>query len=138
MHVGGVEVEDVAGRVAALEQAAREHEPLLDDLARDDRDRPARDVVVVEARVVAAHPRDDPDVGVAVAPELLELAALGVEADVRSPRRLVGGETADERAQLVAIEVVLEAERGHGRSRPQGMDLRVGGTGLARRRGSPP
>ena len=74
VHVRRVEVERLAGAVAQLARRAAEHEALLDDLALDHRDRAARDVVVVEAGVVAVRPGDHPDVDVVVAPELLEVA----------------------------------------------------------------
>jgi len=75
--------------------------------------------VVVEAGVVAAHPRDDPDVDVAVAPQLLEAAAVGVDADQVPPRTRRRGDLGDEPAQLGAIEVMVEPELGQGWSRPQ-------------------
>src|ERR687886_57784 len=111
VDVGGVEVEHGAGCVAAREGRPAEHEALFEDRAGDDGDGALRDVVVVEAGVVAVHPRDHPDVEVLVAPELLEAAALGVVGDQRPPCRRPAGEVAHDRAERGAVEVALE--RGH-------------------------
>ena len=83
VHVGGVEVERLAETAAQLARRPADHEALLDELALHDRDGAVRDVVVVEAGVVAAGPRDDPDVDVVVAPELLEVALRRVAAHER-------------------------------------------------------
>src|SRR5512133_1573480 len=85
----------------------------LDDLALDDADGPARQVVVMKAGVVAAGPRDDPDVDVVVAPQLLEVAGGGVGAHERPPAGRIGGDARREVAQLVDLQVA--AARGAGR-----------------------
>ena len=92
VDVGRVEVEGLARAMAELARRAAEHEPLLDQLALDHRDRAARDVVVVEAGVVAVRPGDHPDVDVLVAPELLEVALARVVAHQRRQRLRLGGD----------------------------------------------
>src|SRR3954454_14507211 len=117
MHVRGLEVEHVAGAVAELARGAAEHEALLEDLARNDGHRPARLVVVVEPRVVAGHPGDDPDVDVAVAAQLLEPAARGGQGDERPPERGQGSTAGEEPAQRAAVEVPCRGELGKRRER---------------------
>ena len=91
-----------------------EREPVLLQAPRGHRDRPGRQVVVVEARVVVVHPADEPDGEVGVAQELLVDAPFAVVADVRRPQLGAGGEGADERLELVALEVA--AVRAHDRA----------------------
>ena len=67
-------------------------DPLLGHLALHDRDRAARDVVVVEARVVAVRPRDHPHVDVIVAPQLLEVALGRAVAHEPAPLLRLGGD----------------------------------------------
>jgi hypothetical protein len=74
LNVRRVEVEHVPGAMAQEARSSADHEPLLHELALHHRDGTARHVVVVEARVVAIGPRDDPHVDVVVAPQLLEAA----------------------------------------------------------------
>ena len=125
VDVGRVEVEHLAGAMAQLERRAAEHEALLDDLALHHRDRAARDVVIVEARVVAGRPRDHPHVHVVVAPELLEVAiAGGAVAHQRPPPRRVGGDAGDQLAQLAAVAIAMQLRRWR-RARSWGGGLRA-------------
>ena len=111
MHVRGVEVERVAGVVAQDARSPADHEALLDDLALHHRDGAARDVVVVEARVVAVRPRDHPHIHVVVAPQLLEVALAGVVAYQRSPPPRVGGDAGHQLAQLAPVAIAVQRRR---------------------------
>src|ERR671914_529773 len=114
MDVRRLEIEGLAGAVAATTRRAAHRQTLLDQLPRHDRDGPAGEVVVVEPGVVAIHPGDDPDVHVIVAPELGEVAVLGIEIDEVSPRGWIGRDLSDQPAKCRQIEVALEsAWRGH-------------------------
>jgi hypothetical protein len=62
--------------------------------------------VVVEPRVVAVRPRDDPDVDVVVAPELLEVTIGAVRPDKRPPLMRIGRDAAHQPAQLAPVEAV--------------------------------
>src|SRR4051812_7130264 len=104
VHVRGVEVERLPRAVADPARGAAEDQALLDQLALHHRDRAARDVVVVEPRVVAVGPGDHPDVDVVVAPQLLEVALRRVVADQRAPRLGLRGDAGDQGAQLGAVE----------------------------------
>ena len=120
MDVGRVEVERLAEAAAQLARRPAHDEALLDDLALHDGDGAVRDVVVVEARVVAAGPGDDPDVDVVVAPELLEVALRRVAAHERAPLPRIGGDPGHQLAQLARVEIALERgdarDRGHART----------------------
>src|SRR4051795_10727347 len=94
-----------AGGGGAPAGGPAEDEPLLHDLALHHRHRAARDVVVVEARVAAVSPRDDPHVDVLVAPELLEVALGAPPVHEAAPHLRFRGDAADQLAQLAAIEV---------------------------------
>ena len=125
VDVGRVEVERLAETAAQLARRPAHHEALLDELALHDGDGAMRDVVVVEAGVVAAGPRDDPDVDVVVAPQLLEVALRGVAAHERAPLPRIGGDPAHELAQLARVEIALERRCCEGSW--SCVDLRVGG-----------
>src|ERR671914_2476491 len=114
MDVRRLEIEGLAGAVAATTRRAAHGQTLLDQLPRHDRDGPAGEVVVVEPGVVAVLPGDDPDVHVVVAPELGEVAVLGIEIDEVSPRGCIGGDLGDQPAKRRQIAVVVESARqGH-------------------------
>ena len=111
VHVGGVEVEGVAGAAGQPARRSADHQALLDDLALHDGDGAAGQVVVVEAGVVAAGPGDDPDVEVVVAPELLEVPGSEVSAHT-SGRQDVGS---------AAIRATSSRSSPTSRSRPLGV-----------------
>src|SRR4051794_7735080 len=117
MHVGRVEVERLTRRVRDLPRRPAEDHALLDDLPVHDRDRPARDVVVVEARVTAAGPGDDPHIDMVVAPELLEVALGASLVHQPAPRVRLRRDAGDELSQLPAVEVAVTSpvggERAH-------------------------
>jgi hypothetical protein len=60
--------------------------------------------VVVEAGVVPGHPADQPDFDLVVEAQALEDPLRGIVADQMDPRRGVGGQPGDQRAQLSALE----------------------------------
>ena len=96
------EVEDVAGHVATELGRGAQAQALLHHGALGDDDRPRREVVVMEAGVVAGHPADEPDLELIVEAQALEDALGGVVADQMGPRLRIGGQTRDDRAQLGA------------------------------------
>ena len=111
VDVGRVEVEHVARAMAEPAGRATQHEALLDELALHDGDRAARDVVVVEACVVAVRLRDHPHIHVVVAPQLLEVALAGVVAYQRSPPPRVGGDGGHQLAQLAPVAIAVQRRR---------------------------
>ena len=83
---------------------AAEPQALLDDGALGDDDRSRREVVVVEAGVVAGHPADEPDLDLVVEAQALEDALGRVVADEVAPALGGGGEAGDDLAQLGATQ----------------------------------
>src|SRR4051794_22017303 len=106
MDVGGAEVERLALAERACDRRTTQCEAVLGDLALHDRDRPAGQVVVVEARVLFVHPTDQPHRDVVVAAQLLVVPLVGRVLHEVLPHRRVGGEVADEGLQGGAVELI--------------------------------
>ncbi len=83
-----------------------ECETVLRDLALHDRDRPAGQVVVVEAGVLVVHPTDQPHRDVVVAAQLLVVPLVGRVLHEVLPDRRVGGQVADEGLQGGAVQLI--------------------------------
>src|SRR5690242_14786325 len=112
MDVRGTEVEQLAGAVRPRAgRGAAEQQPLLAHLALDHGDRAGGEIVVMESRVVARHPADQPGLHRGLVDDALEDARGGVVPHEVAPHGGVGGETPGKGPQLRDGECVTGPDR---------------------------